>query len=60
MNPRCSSCQDLTSRVITEEESPAADPEEPSSAGAKSPVNGPRARAGSSSVTFGDRRQRAG
>jgi hypothetical protein len=32
---------DLTSRVITEDESPAADPKKPSSAGAKSPVESP-------------------
>jgi hypothetical protein len=41
MNARCSACQVVVSRVITEAESPAAEPKKPSSAGAKSPVESP-------------------
>ena len=41
MKARCSPCQAVVSRVITEEESPAAEPKNPSRAGAKSPVDSP-------------------
>jgi len=39
MKARCSACQTVASRVITEEDSPAAEPKKPSSAGTKSPVD---------------------
>ncbi len=58
---RCSSCHWVVSRVITDADSPAADPKNPSSAGAKSPLDMPcRYSSGSTSVTFGDLRAHGG
>ena len=54
MNARCSSCHCVVSRVITDGDSPAADPKNSVSAGAKSPVDMPcRYSSGSTSDTFG-------
>ena len=61
MKARCSSCQAVVSRVITEADNPAAEPKNPSRAGTKSPVESPcRYKSGRTSVTFGDLRHQGG
>ena len=58
---RCSSCHWVVSRVITDADSPAAEPKNPASAGAKSPLDMPcRYISGSTSVTFGLLRHHGG
>jgi hypothetical protein len=60
-NARCSACHCVVSRVITDAESPADDPKNPASAGAKSPLDMPcKYMSGSTSATFGDLRAQGG
>jgi hypothetical protein len=61
MKARCSSCHWTVSRVITEADSPAAEPKNSARAGAKSPVDNPcRYSNGSTSLTLGLLRHHGG